>query len=375
MALPITAVFADLPDPRRQTANTLHSLTDILVIGVCATISGAETWEQMAEYGRRKEAFFARFLALANGVPSHDTFYRVFCALDPDAFAARFGRWLAAACEGSGLVPIAVDGKAVRGAKRANATGCLCVVSAWATANRLTLGQVVVPDGTSEIAAIPDLLDTLDLAGAIVTIDAAGCQRANAEAIHQRDGYYLLAVKGNQPTLRAAVEGVFERACEAEFNGVRHDTHVQIEDGHGRHEERSVIVVRDPDGLPPDWPGVRGVVQVCRERVVGGVRTSTTHYYLTNAGGSAAEFAEWVRGHWGIENQLHWVLDVAFREDASRTRDLNAGANLAMMRRVAVSLLKRAATKGSVNTRRLIAAWDDDFLLQVLNGITPEHSA
>jgi hypothetical protein len=152
-------------------------------------------------------------------VPSHYTFYRVFCALDPDAFAARFGRWVAAACEGSGLVPIAIDGKAVRGAKR-----------------------------------------------------------ANAEAIHRRGGYYLLAVKGNQPTLRAAVEGVFERACEAEFVGVRHDTHVAVEDGHGRHEERGVTVVYDPDELPPDWPGVRGVVQVCRERVVGGVRTSTTHY-------------------------------------------------------------------------------------------------
>ncbi len=375
MPLPIAAVFADLPDPRRPTANTRHALTDILVVATCAVIGGAETWEQMAEYGRRKKAFFDRFLTLAHGIPSHDTFYRVFCALDPDAFAVRFGRWVAAACEGSGLVPIAIDGKAVRGAKRANATGCLSVVTAWATAHRLTLGQVVVPDGTSEIAAIPDLLDALDLAGAVVTIDAAGCQRANAEAIHQRDGYYLLAVKGNQPTLQAAVEGVFARACEAEFVGVRHDTHVSIEDGHGRHEERSVTVVRNPDGLPPDWPGVRGVVQVCRERVVDGVRTSTTHYYLTNAGGSAAEFAGWVRGHWGIENRLHWVLDVAFREDQSRTRDRNAGANLALMRRVAVSLLKRAATKGSVQTRRLMAAWDDDFLLQVLNGIPEAHSA
>jgi predicted transposase YbfD/YdcC len=375
MPLPITAVFADLPDPRRETANTRHALTDILVIAVCATISGADGWEQMAEYGRRKKAFFDRFLTLANGIPSHDTFYRVFAALDPDAFAARFGRWMAAACEGSGLVPIAIDGKAARGAKRANATGCLSVVSAWATAHRLTLGQVVVPDGTSEIAVTPDLLDTLDLAGAIVTLDAAGCQRANAETIHQRFGYYLLAVKGNQPTLRAAVEGVFARACEGEFEGVRHDTHGTIEQGHGRHEERGVTVVYQPDGLPPDWPGVRGVVQVCRERVVGGVRTSTTHYYLTNAGGSAAEFAEWVRGHWGIENGLHWVLDVAFGEDASRTRELNAGANLAMMRRVAVSLLKRAATKGSVQTRRLMAAWDDDFLLQVLNGMPEAHSA
>ena len=157
--------------------------------------------------------------------------------------------------------------------------------------------------------------------------------------------------------------------------GVKHDTAVGIEDQHGRHDERSGTVLSDPVGLPAEWVGAKAVVQVYRERVVNGVRTSSTHYDLTNAGGTATEFAEWVRGHWGIENELHWVLDVAFREDASRTRDPNAGANLALLRRVAVSLLKRATTKGSVQTRRLMAAWDDDFLLQVLNAITPEHSA
>ena len=200
MPLPITTVFADLPDPRVETANKLHALTDILTIAVCAVIGGAEGWEQIAEYGRRKEVFFRRFLGLANGIPSHDTFYRVFAALDPDAFAGRFGRWMAAACEGTGLIPVAVDGKSARRAKRANATGCLCVVSAWATANRLTLGQVVVPDGTSEIGVIPDLLRTLDLSGAIVTIDAAGCRVENAGVIRGQGGHDLLAVKGNQPS-------------------------------------------------------------------------------------------------------------------------------------------------------------------------------
>ena len=255
MTLPLAAVFADLPDPRRETAEKRHALSDILVIAVCATISGADGWEPMAEYGRRKKAFFERFLPLTNGIPSHDTFYRVFTALDPDAFAERFGRWVAAACEGGGLVPIALDGKAVRGAKRANATGCLSVVSAWATAHRLTLGQVVVPDGSNEVAAIPDLLRVLDLGGAIVTLDAAGCQVGNAEIIRERQGHYLPAVKGSQPTLRAAVEGVFERACEAEFVGVEHDADVSIKDGHGRHEERSVTVLYRPTGLPVGWVG------------------------------------------------------------------------------------------------------------------------
>lgn len=363
-ALPITTVFDDLPDPRRDTKNKRHALTDILTIAVCAVISGAEGWEQIAAYGRRKEAFLRRFLALPNGIPSHDTFYRVFTALDPAAFAERFGRWMAAACASTGLVPIAVDGKAARRAQRANATGCLSVVSAWATANRLTLGQVAVPADTNEIGVIPELLRTLDLAGAIVTIDAAGCQTANATLIREQQGHYLLAVKGNQPTLEAAVQALFAQACVTDFAGVRHDRHATVEDGHGRHEERYVTVIYDPVGLPADWPDVAAVVQVGRERTVGGANTSTAHYYLSSHAGTAAEIAGLIRGHWGIENGLHWVLDVAFREDESRTCDATAGANLALLRRVAVSLLKRVTAKGSIQTRRLMAAWDDEFLLQ-----------
>ena len=375
MPLPIATVFADLPDPRIETANKFHALTDILTIAVCAIISGADGWEQIAEYGRRKEAFFRRFLALTNGIPSHDTFYRVFAALDPAAFAQRFGQWMAAACEGTGLIPIAIDGKSARRAKRANATGCLCVVSAWASANRLTLGQVAVPDGTNEIGVIPDLLNALELAGAIVTIDAAGCQVANAQIIREQEGHYLLAVKGNQPTLHDAVRTVFDRACETEFAGVPCDRHESIEDAHGRHDERYVTVIYDPIGLPADWPDVAAVVLVVREREVKGVNTSTAHYYLTSHAGTAAELAGLIRSHWEIENGLHWILDVAFREDESRTRDLNAGANLALLRRVAVSLLKRVKAKGSIQTRRLMAAWDEDFLLQVLQGIPVNHSA
>ena len=211
-ALPITTVFDDLPDPRRRTENKLHRLTDILVITTCAVIGGAETWEAIAEYGRTKRAFFRRFLPLDNGIPSADTFGRVFAKLAPGAFAQAFGRWMAAACEATGLVPVAIDGKSARAAKRNTATGCLTVVTAWATENRLVLGQVAVPDGSNEIGAIPDLLRALDLSGAIVTIDAAGCQTENARLIRGQGGHYLLAVKDNQPTLRAAVERVVEFA-------------------------------------------------------------------------------------------------------------------------------------------------------------------
>ena len=223
--LPLTAVFDDLPDPRRDTRNKLHRLTGILVIATCAVIGGAETWEAIAEYGRTKEPFFRRFLPLENGIPSPDTFERVFAKLAPAAFAQVFGRWMAAACRATGLIPVAIDGKSARAAKRDTATGCLHVVTAWATENRLALGARSVEDGSNEVAAIPELLRTLDLSGAIVTIDAAGCQVANAGLIRQQGGHYLLAVKDNQPALRAAVEAVFERACEADFAGVRSDGH------------------------------------------------------------------------------------------------------------------------------------------------------
>jgi predicted transposase YbfD/YdcC len=368
--LPLTTIFDDLPDPRRDTQNKLHRLTDILAIATCAVIGGAETWEAIAEYGRTKQEFFRRFLRLDNGLPSADTFARVFAKLAPGSFAQAFGRWMAAACEATGLVPVAVDGKSARAAKRDTATGCLHVVTAWAAENRLVLGTAAVADGSNEVAAIPELLRTLDLAGAIVTIDAAGCQVENARIIRKQEGHYLLAVKDNQPTLRAAVEAVFERACDADFVGVRSDGHESVDDGHGRHEERYVTVVYDPPGLPPHWPEVAAVVLVNREREVGGERTCTSHYYLTSYAGTAAEIAGFARGHWGIENGLHWVLDVVFREDRSRIRQGNAGSNLAMIRRVAISLLRRAPGKGSNVTKRLKAGWDENYLLQILQGIT-----
>jgi predicted transposase YbfD/YdcC len=368
MPLPITAVFADVPDPRSDI-NRRHHLLDILTLALCAVVSGADGWEEIAEYGRAKHDFFKRFLTLPNGIPSHDTFYRVFSRLDPVAFADRVGRWMAAACEATGLVPVAIDGKSARRAKADTATGCLHTVSAWATANGLTLGQVAVPDGSNEVAVIPDLLRTLDLAGAIVTIDAAGCQTENARIIRDGGGHYLLAVKGNQPNLLKAVQAVFDRADAVGWEGVRFDTHATAEDGHGRHEERMTTVVYDPVGLPADWPGVAAVVLVGRERTVGGTRACTGQYYIASHPGTAEELGGLARSHWQIENELHWVLDVAFREDESRTRDANAGANLALVRRVAVSLLKRVDAKGSIHTRRLRAAWDDAFLQLVLKGV------
>ena len=360
--------FADLPDPRVDRTKK-HLLSDILVIAVCAVIAGADSFEEVERFGRAKQDWLRRFLPLPNGVPSHDTFNRVLAALDRAAFAACFSRWMAAVCPAVGLRPVAIDGKAVRSAPRDTFSGCLHLVSAWAGENRLVLGQEAVADGSHEIAAIPGLLAVLELNGALVTIDAAGCQVEVARAIRAKKGHYLLAVKGNQPTLAAAVEAAFDAAGAADFTGARSDFHEAVEDGHGRHEERRVTVLYDPPGLPADWPDVAAVVQVDRERQVGGANVGTTHYYITSYAGRAKTLGRFVRGHWGIENGLHWVLDVAFREDANRTRDRNAGANLGLIRRLAASLLKQSPDKGSIRAKRLNAALDDNYLLNVLQGL------
>jgi predicted transposase YbfD/YdcC len=374
MPLALATVFADLTDPRIETANKLHKLTDILVIATCAVIAGADGWEDIAEYGRSKEDFFRRFLDLKNGIPSHDTFERVFAKLDPDAFADRFGHWMAGVCESTGLVHVAVDGKSARRSAKDTFTGCLHLVNAWAVENRLILGARSVPEGGHEITTIPDLLAALDLAGAVVTIDAAGCQKAIVEQIRGQGGDYVVCVKGNQKGLRNAVAGVFDRAGEAEFAGC--GMAGEAGEGHGRVEERYVTVVRSPVGLPAGWTDVRAVALVCRERRVKGARNaSTAHYYITSLRCGAKKLAGYIRGHWGIENGLHWCLDVSFREDESRTRSGHAAANLGMLRRVALSLLKHAGTKGSIRTRRMKAGWDDDYLLQVLQGISAKHSA
>jgi predicted transposase YbfD/YdcC len=362
-----TEYFADLPDPRVDRTK-LHRLDDILVIAVCAVLCGADTFEEIEAFGKAKRDWLKRFLVLPHGVPSHDTFTRVFAALDRTAFADRFARWMAALCEATGLRPVAIDGKACRSAPADTFSGCLHLVSAWAVENRLVLAQAAVADGSHEIAAIPEVLKVLDLKGALVTIDAAGCQVGIAAQVRAQKGHYLLAVKGNQPALRAAVAGAFERACGADFAGVRYDQHAEVEDGHGRHEERYVTAIYDPAGLPPEWSGARTVVQVNRERTADGRREVTTHYYVSSHRGTAAALGRSIRGHWGIENGLHWTLDVTFREDANRTRDRNAGANLGVVRRVAVSLLKQDPARGGIHGKRLTAALDEEYLERALRG-------
>jgi predicted transposase YbfD/YdcC len=363
----IARYFGDVPDPRVDRTKK-HALTDILLITLCAVITGAESWDSVAVFGKSKRDWLRKFVPLANGIPSPDTFERVFARLDPKAFQGCVVGWLGAVCEATGLKHVAIDGKAVRGTHGPTFSGCLHLVNAWAVENRMILGQEAVAEKSNEITAIPKLLDVLDLTGALVTIDAAGCQTEIAQKIRDRGGDYLLAVKGNQPTLEAAVWAVIERALGTEFAGVAADHHQTIEDGHGRHEERYVTVISDPTGLPPDWPDVAAVVLVGSEREVNGKNASRARVFITSRRGTAAELGQFVRRHWAVENELHWCLDVTFGEDASRVAAGHAGTNLGLIRRVALSLLKQAPGKGSGPTKRLQAAWDEGYLEQVLQG-------
>ncbi len=367
--LAFTRYFAELPDPRADRTKK-HSLADILGVTLCAVICGADSFDEIERFGQARVDWLREWFPLPNGVPSHDTFNRVLSALDRRAFATCFGRWMADLCEGSGLKAIAIDGKACRAAEGDTFSGCLHLVSAWATVNGLILGQEAVADGSHEITAIPELLKVLDLRKSLVTIDAAGCQTEIVQQIRSQKGDYLIAVKGNQPGLLAAVAAVVGRAREAEFAGC--STSERVETGHGRTDERYVTVVPKPEGIPDGWKDVRAVVVVHRERLVKGKPPArTTHYYITSSRAGAGVLGERVRGHWGVENGLHWCLDVSFGEDANRTRDTNAGANLGMVRRVAASLLKQDPKRGSIKAKRLTAAWDPDYLRQVLQGFKP----
>lgn len=364
--LDITHHFQDLPDPRHPAFRDYHSLSDLLVIALTALLSGADSWDAMAAFGRSKEVWLrALGLRLPNGVPAHDTFNRIFAALDPDAFQGCFTAWINAVCGELGFCHIPIDGKSVRGTRGPDGT-CLHLVSAWAGVHRLSLAQVAVQDKSNEITAIPQLLRLLELSGALVSIDAIGCQKEIARQIVAGGGDYLLAVKDNQPTLHADVAACFAAVPP----GVRRDVARTEEVGHGRREEREYTVLYDPPGLSTrqEWAGLSSVVRVVRRRQQGDKGPSTeVAYYISSSTASAAVLGAGIRGHWGIENGQHWVLDVLFGEDGCRTRQGHAAENLAWLRKVALSLLRQDKSKGSIPTKRLQAALDDDYRRHLLN--------
>ena len=368
----LAARFAGLVDPR-ETRRCDHQLIDILAIAVGAVIACAESWEDIELYGRSKQAWLGTFLALPNGIPSHDTFRRVFMLIDPDAFEACFTRWAQSLADGIEREVVAVDGKTVRrSGSRRHERGPLHLVSAWASGRGLALGQRAVDGKSNEITAIPELLDTLRLEGCIVTLDAMGCQKAIAERIRARDADYLLALKANHGRAFEAVREHFERTCFGRGSGGR-PVFDAFEEGHGRLVRRRVFLDPAAKGLEPlsDWPDLHAVLAVETIRSITGTYKveAEIRYFLTSCRDDPVTLARAIRRHWSVENGLHWVLDVTFREDDSRVRDRTAARNLALLRKVALDLVaKDRGSRASLRGRRKKAAWNDDYMLQLIVG-------
>jgi predicted transposase YbfD/YdcC len=366
------AHFAALPDPRSGPAPR-HELLDIVTIAVLALICGADSWVDVELFGRSKEGWLRTFLALPHGIPARDTFGRVFAALDPAAFERCFLGWVQALAAGAGQPRIAVDGKTLRRSHdRALGRGPLHLVSAWAGEPGLVLGQVAVEERSNEIVAMPALLDALELEGAVVTVDAMGCQADIAARIVARGGDYVLALKDNQPTLHELVAHHFAVVAAEGPVGLSHDAHATVGKGHGRLERRRCWATDDPavlGWLDPEgaWPGLRSIAAVAGESRAAGGTTAEVRYYLSSLPADAAAIARAVRGHWGIENRLRWVLDVAFREDESRVRTGHAAENFAVLRHIALNLLRRERSlRVGVKAKRLKCGWDEAYLLTVL---------
>jgi predicted transposase YbfD/YdcC len=365
----LAAHFTRLPDPRvRRTRR--HALVDILVITVCAVICGADDWVAIARFGRAKRTWFRQFLALSHGIPSHDTFGRVFAALDPHAFHAAFLAWVESVAT---LLPgdvIAIDGKTLRRTfDTASQKAAIHMVSAWATAQGLCLGQVKTDAHSNEITAIPRLLAVLALAGRIVTIDAIGCQPAIARRIRDRGGDYVLSLKANQPRLHEDIQALFTEAEAHGFRDLPHTTAETVDADHGRLEVRRAWATDDLAWLSQRrrWPGLRSVLRVDAERTVGAHTARETRYFISSLPPDAAHLARVVRSHWAIENGLHWVLDVAMHQDHTRIRTGHAPENLATLHHIALNLLKQEHTeKLGIKNKRLAAGWDHDYLLRVI---------
>ena len=365
--------FATLTDPRCPDApNNRHQLMDILLIAVCAVICGAEGWEDIEEYGTAHAKWFADILDLPHGIPGHDTFRRVLSRLDPEELTRCFIAWTEALSEASGGEIVAIDGKTLRHSfDRATGQAAIHMVSAWASANRLVLGQLKVEEKSNEITAIPRLLTMLDIAGAIVTIDAMGCQKEIAKVITEQEADYVLALKDNHPTLYEEVTQFFDEAKATAFAELTHEYHETVDGDHGRIETRRYWITADIEslGAKTSWAKLHsiGMVESCRE--VGEKVQSDTRYFLTSLPAQGVPFSQAVRQHWGIENTLHWVLDVSFHEDACRIRKDKGAQTFSVLRHIAVNLLRHERRhKRGIKARRKRAGWDQDYLLQVLAG-------
>jgi predicted transposase YbfD/YdcC len=368
----IIEFFEDIEDPRRDNANRRHDLIDIIVIAVAGTVCGADSWTEIEFTGKAKEEWLRTFLKLPNGIPSHDTFGRVFSIIDPEEFRASFGRFVAAIVELAPREVVAIDGKTVRRSHdRSNGKEAIHMVSAWAAENRVVLGQIKTDEKSNEITAIPELLKTLALKDVIVTIDAMGCQKDIAEQIVDAGADYVLALKGNQETIHDDANHFFDACLNDEFETGDWSIVEKEETSHGRLEKRTCFVTQDLSDLSTaaEWKGIKSLVIILSERTVDGKKSTERRLYISSLEYKGRKFNEIVRAHWGIENRLHWVMDMAFREDECRVRQGDAAENLAMLRHLALNLIKQTPTtkyKAGVKARRLAAAMDNNYLRDVL---------
>jgi predicted transposase YbfD/YdcC len=362
--------FADIEDPRVERTRQ-HKLIDIITIAICAVICGAEGWTDIETYGLAKYEWLKQFLELPNGIPSHDTFVRVFARLNSQQFQQCFLNWIKSISKITEGEVIALDGKSLRHSYDKEAgLKAIHMVSAWATENRLVLGQLKVDKKSNEITAIPELIKVLELGGCIVTIDAMGCQKEIVKLIAEQEADYIITLKKNQGQLYKNVEQLFKEAIRTGFQGIEHSAYHTREQAHGREEIRHYLMLNDIDKrIDPTnkWQKLKSIGLVESMRTVNGKTTVETRYYITSLPKDAELFAQSVRSHWGIENSLHWVLDVALNEDDCRIRKDNAPENFAVMRRLAVNLLGREKThKRGVKNKQFLAAMDNKYLTKVL---------
>jgi predicted transposase YbfD/YdcC len=350
----------------------IYPLINVVVIAVCAVVSGADDFVAIARFGRTKRSWLARFLDLESGIPSHDRFNAILAAIKPAEFEKCLLSWITSLHEITDGQVIAIDGKTLRRSyDAASEKSAIHMVSAWATANHISLGQVVTDQKSNEITAIPKLLEMLDISGSLVTIDAMGCQTKIAQKIVDQKANYVLAAKDNQPTLTQGIADHFDDHLEDDFARTKVRRHQTEEKGHGREEIRNYFVCPVPEDLPDRsrWPLLKAIGIVISITQRDGKDCVAVRYYILSQYLSGRRFAEAVRSHWGIENSLHWQLDVTFQEDQCRIRKGHADANFSILRRTALSLLKNESSlKVGIKNKRLAAAWDDAYLEKVLTG-------
>lgn len=363
--------LSTIDDPRVE-GRSEYLLIDILVIAVCATICGVESWTEIEEFGEAKHEWLASFLELKHGIPSHDTFQRVFGLLEPEQLKECFLEWISGAVSLAKGSLVNIDGKQVRGSKSiANNKKALNVVSAWASEQSVVLGQTACEEKSNEIKAIPELLKMLELSGCIVTIDALGCQKEIVEEIVSQEADYVISLKGNQGKLHEDVKNYLDWAERIGFQEISYDYTETLEKGHGRIEKRRCWVTERIDWLEQkaDWKNLRSIIMVESIReVVGGSTTIERRYFISSLEAKAREALRSVRGHWAIENELHWCLDIAFREDECQVRERKAVENLVILRHIGLNLLKQETScRRGIKTKRKKAGWSEEYLLKVLN--------